>query len=96
MTEEVIFEAIINEDGILCIRILGLDPVIGADGPLRRVPVDMGKGFWKRAIHVLKQDCNIRFGSGWQLHGVAKIREKIEMIEKGLRRGTSLLPKRRS
>ena len=96
MRDEVIFEAIVNEKGILCIRIPGLDPVIGADGPLAFVPADMGKRFWKRVIHVFQQECNIRFGSESQLYRVAKIREKIEIIEKGLRRGTSLFPRRRS
>ena len=96
MRDEVIFEAIVNEKGILCIRIPGLHPAIGADGPLAFAPADMGKRFWKRVIRVFQQECNIRFGPESQLYRVAKIREKIEIIEKGLRRGTSLFPRRRS
>ncbi len=95
MKKQVIFEAIINEAGILCIRIPGLDPVIGAEGPLCYVPANMGKRFWKKILHVFKQECSIRFGSERQLPRVAIIREKIELIERGRRRGTGLVSKRR-
>lgn len=62
MRKRRIFEAILNQYGVLCTRIPGLDPVIGSKGTPGWVPVDRGRGFWKRTIRVLRQECNTRFG----------------------------------
>lgn len=105
MKKQVVFEAILDEGGRLCIRIRGLDPAIGIEGQLSWIPADMGKGFWKKVIRVLRRDtrmtCRLgteaRRGSGyseWELRRLAVIDEKIELIEMGLRRGMHLFPKR--
>jgi len=52
----VIFEAILDEAGRLCIRIPGLDPVIGHEGQLDWVSANMGRSFWKDVIRVLRYD----------------------------------------
>ncbi len=91
MKKQVIFEAMLDESGMLCIRIRGLAPVIGIEGSLRWIPADMGKGFWKKVIRVLKQDTRMtcRLGtkahkgiySERELYRLAVIDEKIELIE---------------
>lgn len=105
MKKQVVFEAIVDEGGRLCIRIRGLDPVIGIEGSLSWIPADMGKGFWKKVIRVLKQDTRITCRGGTEarrdsihpegeLRRLAVIDEKIELIEMGLRRGMSPFFKR--
>jgi len=66
--KQVVFEAILDEDGRLCIKIRGLDPVIGIEGSLGWIPADMGKGFWKKVIRVLRRDTRITSLSGAELH----------------------------